>query len=129
LNLASLHIDEEVFDSVSGDLSHTIGQIHVCDGDDKHWLLRPGRFRLYNLSESTMATSTGLATPLQSPSSTIHTPLSSKVKVELGIQSITIFSDNLDVRSLQEAMPTKCHIPVAPNESPTLPALHPSLRP
>jgi hypothetical protein len=27
LNIASLHIDEEVFDSISGDLSHTIGQI------------------------------------------------------------------------------------------------------
>jgi hypothetical protein len=25
LNIASLHIDEEVFDSVSGDVTHTIG--------------------------------------------------------------------------------------------------------
>ena len=76
-----------------------------------------------------MAVSTSLATPLQSPSSTIHTPLSSKMKVELGIQSITIFSDNSNVSSSQEAIPTKYHIHVAPNESPTLPALHPSLRP
>jgi hypothetical protein len=35
LNIASLHIDEEVFDSVSGDVSHTIGQIPVCNGDSK----------------------------------------------------------------------------------------------
>jgi hypothetical protein len=27
LNIASLHIDKEIFDSVSGDVSHTIGQI------------------------------------------------------------------------------------------------------
>jgi hypothetical protein len=32
LNIASLHIDEEVFDSVSGDVTHTIGQIPVCNG-------------------------------------------------------------------------------------------------
>jgi hypothetical protein len=51
--LASLHIDKELFDSVSGDVTHTIGQIPMCIGDGKHWLLRPGRFRLYGLSEST----------------------------------------------------------------------------
>jgi hypothetical protein len=65
LNIASLHIDEEVFDSVSGDVTHTIGQIPVCNGDGKYWLLRHGRFRLYGLSESTMAASTELATPLR----------------------------------------------------------------
>jgi hypothetical protein len=53
LNIAFLHIDEELFDSVSGDVTHTIGQIPMCIGDGKHWLLRPGRFRLYGLSEST----------------------------------------------------------------------------
>jgi hypothetical protein len=66
LKIASLHIDEEVFDSVSSDVMHTIGQILVCNGDGKHWLLRPGRFRLYGLSESTMAASTKLAIPLRS---------------------------------------------------------------
>jgi hypothetical protein len=35
LNIASLHIDKEVFDSVSGDVSYTIGQIPVCNGDGK----------------------------------------------------------------------------------------------
>jgi hypothetical protein len=74
-NIASLHIDKEVFDSVSGDVTHTIGQILVCDGEGKHWLLRPERFRLYGLSESTMAVTTELATPLRSPSCINHTPL------------------------------------------------------
>jgi hypothetical protein len=36
LNIASLYIDEEVFDSVSSDVTHTIGQILVCNGDGKH---------------------------------------------------------------------------------------------
>jgi hypothetical protein len=82
LNIASLHIDEEVFDSVSGDVTHTIGQIPVCNGDGKNWLLRPGRFRLYGLSESTMAASTELAPSLWSPSFTNRTPIPSIVKEE-----------------------------------------------
>ena len=67
LNIASLHIDKEVFDSIFSDVIHTIGQIPMCNRDGKHWLLRPGRFRLYGLSESTMAASTELVTPLRSP--------------------------------------------------------------
>ena len=36
LNSALLHIDEEVLDTVTGDVTHTIGQIPVCHGDGKH---------------------------------------------------------------------------------------------
>jgi hypothetical protein len=36
LNIDSLHIDEEVSDSVTRNLSHTIGQLLVCNGDGKH---------------------------------------------------------------------------------------------
>jgi hypothetical protein len=67
-----LHIDDEVYDSLTGELSHTIGQLPVCNGDGKHWLLGPTRFRLYSLSESVMATTTILATPLSLPSCTIQ---------------------------------------------------------
>jgi hypothetical protein len=110
LNIASLHIDEEVFDSVFGDVSHTIGQILVCNGNGKHWLLRPGRFRLYGLSESTMAPSTELAPSLRSPSFTNRTPESCRVKVEPGVQSITILSDDSNVSSPQDATPAKCRL-------------------
>jgi hypothetical protein len=48
----------------SGELSHTIGQLPVCNGDGKYWLLGPRRFRLYGLSKSVMAATTILATPL-----------------------------------------------------------------
>jgi hypothetical protein len=108
LNIASLHIDEEVFDSIFGDVIHTIGQIPMCNGDGKHWLLRPGRFRLYGLSESTMAVSTKLAPSLRSPSSTNHTPVSSRMKVEPNVESITILNDDSDVNSPHDAMPSKC---------------------
>src|SRR5450759_4880260 len=105
--LLAIHIDKEVFDSVSGDVTHTIGQIPVCDGDGKHWLLGPGRFRLYGLSESTMAASTELAPSLQSPSFTNRTPVSSRVKIEPGVESITILSDDSDVSSPLDATPAK----------------------
>jgi hypothetical protein len=123
LNIASLHIDEEVFDSVSGDVTHTIGQIPLCNGDGKHWLLRPGRFGLYGLSESTMAASTEFAPSLRSPSFTNRTPISSRVKEEPGVESITILNDDSDVSSPQDATPAKCRSgnPPSldvPNESP-----------
>jgi hypothetical protein len=109
LNIASLHIDEEVFDSESGDITHIIGQIPVCNGNGKQWLLRPGGFRLYGLSESTMATSIELAPSLRSPSFINHIPVSSKVKVEPSVESITILNDNSDVSSPQDATHAKCH--------------------
>jgi hypothetical protein len=71
LNINSLHIDEEVYDSMTGDLSYIVGQLLVCNGDGKHWLLGPKRFRLYGLSESVMAATTSLATPLSPPNCTI----------------------------------------------------------
>jgi hypothetical protein len=92
LNIDSLHIDKEVFDLVTGDLYHTICQLFVCNGDGKHWLLGPRKFRLYGLSKSIMAATTGLATPLSSP-------LTSRMKVEPGLQSVTILSDDSDMSS------------------------------
>jgi hypothetical protein len=94
----------------------------MYNGDGKQWLLRPGRFRLYGLSGSTMAASTELAPSLRSPSFTNHTPESSRIKVEPGVQSIIIFSDDSDVSSPQDAMPAKCrsgNLPSqdVPNES------------
>jgi hypothetical protein len=71
LNIGSLHIDEEVFDSVTRDLSHTFSQLPVYNGDGKQWLLGPRRFRLYGLSASVMAATTGLAPPLSLPNCTI----------------------------------------------------------
>jgi hypothetical protein len=116
LNIASLYIDEEGFDSVSSDVTHTIGQIPVCNGDGKHWQLRPGRFRLYGLSESTMAASTELAPSLRSSSFTNRTPITSTVKVEPGVEYITILSDDSNVNSPQDATPAKCYSENLPSQ-------------
>jgi hypothetical protein len=58
-----MFLDEEVYDIESGNLINTIEQSPVCDEDSKEWLLRPGRFRVYGVSESVMAASTELVTP------------------------------------------------------------------
>jgi hypothetical protein len=70
-----------------------------------------------------MAASTELAPSLRSPSFTNHTHESSGVKVELGMESITILSDDSDVSSPQDATPVKCRSgnppsQNVPNESP-----------
>jgi hypothetical protein len=54
-----------------------------------------------------MAASTSLATLIPSPTCTIHTSLSYRIKVEPSVESITILSDESDVSSPQETMPTK----------------------
>ena len=95
----SLYVNEDVYDTELDDLFHTISQSPICTGDGKYWLLKPGRFRLHGLSESVMAASIGLATLLSLPSYTVQTPLTFKVKVELGLQSITIPSDDSDMSS------------------------------
>ena len=38
----SMHIEEQVFDAVTGNLTHTISQFSVVKDDDKLWLLKPG---------------------------------------------------------------------------------------
>jgi hypothetical protein len=78
----SLYIDRDIYVIVFDDLIHTISQSLVYNGDGRYWLLRPKRFRLYNLSEFVVAVCTRLATSFYLPSCTIQTPLTSRVKVE-----------------------------------------------
>jgi hypothetical protein len=63
---------------------------------------------LYGLSESTIATSTELVQFLWSPTCTNFTSVSSRIKIEPGVESITILSDDSDVSSPQDATPAKC---------------------
>ena len=96
----SLYIDKEVFDAITRDLTHTTGQLPVCNGEVKHWLLRLGRYRLCGLTKSVMAASTKVGYPLHVSTCTIQIFLLSVVKVELGAKIITILSDNSHNTSL-----------------------------
>jgi hypothetical protein len=66
LNEDSLYIDEEDCDIFTGNMTHTIVQFLVHNGDVKHWLLKPKKFRVYGLSESIMVASTKVVTYFQS---------------------------------------------------------------
>ena len=90
-------------------------------------MLGPGRFRLYGLSEYVMAATTILAIPLSLPNCTIQTSLTSRLKVEPSLQSITILSDDSNMSSSLHATPSKnpsqiSHLFDPPHESPGCPS-------
>ena len=62
----------------------------------RQWLLNAGRYQVYGVSVSMLATSTELVTPHQSSSSTIQLILISRVKVVKGEEFITILNNDLD---------------------------------
>jgi hypothetical protein len=65
----------------------------------------------------------GLATPLSSPNCTIQTPLTFRVKVEPGLQSVTILSDDLDMSSPLQAMLSKTPSRMSPSLDPPIESL------
>ena len=84
-----------------------LNTIQVCDRDSKKWLLRPGRYHVYSMSESVMATSTEPVTPQQSSTGIAQLTLAIRVKVEHTEELITIFNDDLDRNSPTVASPIR----------------------
>ena len=79
----SIHIEEEVFENDTGEVSHTISQLSFPnDSNGKVWFLLPGKFVVYGLTESQMAASTVLLTPRRSSTCTMETPAADPVDVE-----------------------------------------------
>jgi hypothetical protein len=117
-----MFIDEEVYDSQSGDLIHTIGQSPVCVGDTKQWLLNVGRYRVYGVSDSVMAASTELVTPHRSSTGTVQLTPATRVKVVHVDALITILSDESDRNSPVVASPIRsplinCSLPESSQRS------------
>ena len=94
-----MYIDEEVYDAYSKDLIYTFNQSLKCEGDSKEWLSSPGRYLIYDMSESIMAPSTELVTFHQSSTSTVQLTFTTWVKVEHAKELITILSDDSDRNS------------------------------
>ena len=82
-----MHIEEQVFDVVTGKLTHTVSQFSVVKDDDKLWLLKRGTYRAYGLSDSLPPCSTELLT--LRVSSTLPLPTRPTIKVEPGLPEIT----------------------------------------
>lgn len=92
----SLYVEEEIFDSTSRAFSHAIGQLSFLNNKGKFWLLKPGKFRAYSLSDSLLAASTEVVTPRELSTVSIHAPIVFRVKVEPGLNRIYELSDDTD---------------------------------
>ena len=92
----SLDIDEEVFDSSSGELTHTIGQEPIVSSPLRQWHLHPGRYLAYGLSKSMVGVPTLEGTTRISSTSTFETALLNTVKIEPSVEVIAIDSDDSD---------------------------------
>jgi len=106
-------VDEDVFDVVTSELTHTLGRVSQRDENNNlFWTLHPGSYRVYGLTESQMAASTEILTR-SSSTCTIQTalPRDVKVKLEPGLQTPIV--ENSRVKSVitlssdEEVSPTK----------------------
>ena len=145
----SLHVEEEIFDDISGELSHAVGQLSTQKEFGTFWLLKPGKYRVYGITESVLGASTELLTPRSSTTVCINSdPPLRKVKTEPGLQTIFELSDSdsenvLETTVLPEVkdttLPTadeipaivvtslKSSVPCTPAVSPpSIPAVSPS---
>jgi hypothetical protein len=107
-------VDEEIFDVVTSELTHTIGLVSQRDDNNNlFWSLHPGIYRVYGLSDSQMAASTEILTPRNSSTFTIQTSLPRDVKVKLEPGVETPIVENVRFQSVvtlspdEEGSPTK----------------------
>ena len=107
-------VDEDVFDVVTSELTHTLGRVSQRDENNNlFWSLHPGRYRVFGLTDSQMAASTEILTPRNSSTCTIQTPLPRDVKVKLepGLETPIVenvrFQSVITLSSDEEVSPTK----------------------
>lgn len=90
----SMYLEEEIFDSELGSVTHAIIQLSFRNDAGKMWLLKPGKYRVYGRLDSLLGASTEVLTARESSTSTIHTPVRSLVKLEPGLEIIHELSDD-----------------------------------
>ena len=95
----SIHVDEEIFLSESGVLSHTIGQIPVSVGKDVVWNLKQGKYMAYGVRTLDHIPSKDRKTFNRSSSSSFRTPSPSHVKIEPSVNNVTLLSSDSDADS------------------------------
>ena len=99
----SISVEEEIFDDLTSELSHTVGQLSISDDNNcRSWRLAPGRYRVYGLTDSQMAASTEILTPRRSSTCTVQNPLPSNVvvKVEPGLENPHLENIEVEPRSI-----------------------------
>ena len=92
----TIFVEEEVFDDQTGLVSHAVRQTRGENDVGSFWLLKPGKYRVYGVSESMLECSTELLTPKESSTVSIERPVLSRVKIEPGLKTIYELSDDSD---------------------------------
>jgi hypothetical protein len=107
-------VDEDIFDVVTSELTHTFDRVSQRDENNNlFWSLHLGNYRVYDLTDSQMATSIKILTPCSSSTCTIQTPLPRDVKVKLEPGLETPIVENISVQSVitlssdEKGSPTK----------------------
>ena len=116
--MRSLSLSKKKFLTIiTGLVSHAVRQTRVENDVGSFWLLKPGKYRVYGVSESMLECSTELLTPRESSTVSIERPVLSKVKIEPGLHTIYELSDDSDG-----------DVEVLKSESQVQPSLHESLQ-
>jgi len=92
----TIFVEEEVFDDHTGLVSHAIRQTGVENDVAAFWLLKPGKYRVYGVSESMLECSIELLTPRESSTVRVERHVLSKVKIEPILKTIYKLSDDFD---------------------------------
>ena len=90
----TIFVEEEVFDDQTGLLSHAVGLTSQENDVGTFWLLKPGKYRVYGVTESVLDGSTEILTSKESSTISIEGPLLSRVKIEPGLETIYELSDD-----------------------------------
>ena len=94
---SSLWVEREVFNPMTSMLTHTMLESSVCsDHSFCAWILLPGKYRVYGLSESQFVASIQLRTPRCSSLCTMAGPYPVKVKVEFADDDVIELSESSD---------------------------------
>lgn len=67
-----VHVDEEVFDDDTGELTDTVRLLFTVNEEGRVWLLKFGRYRAYGLTDSVMGVSIALLLLKESSTCTVN---------------------------------------------------------
>ena len=92
----TIFVEEEIFDDQTRLVSHAVRQTRQKNDVDLFWLLKPGKYRVYGVSESKLECSTEHLTTKKSSTVSIERPLMFRVKIEPSPKTIYELSDDSD---------------------------------
>ena len=79
-------IKRQIYDLLTSLVTNSIPESSkIAENGSTVWELGTGKYRVYGLTESQLGGLTQILTPLQLSTSTLHTPLLARVKVEPGV--------------------------------------------